>query len=198
MQVLDKNSQEVKRSYKKCPKFLKSLFKNDLHFVLPEPSFHLSFHSVPLFLFFVCFFILFLSLSTPLPPFIIFSLSSPDFWTLLPLVSPRDLSVAELFCSRWSTASHLCCLCGAVICLRAGFVRLPVWGQAWWAPMTEIVFFCCCFSQTHRTPVLLDTRSNVYIRSQSCLRKILEKLFYMVFIFLLYWFYWVSLKCNLL
>lgn len=54
-------------------------------------------------------------------------------------MSPRGLSVAKLFCSRWSAASHLCCLCGAVICVRVGFVGLPVWGLAWWAPMMEIV-----------------------------------------------------------
>lgn len=54
-------------------------------------------------------------------------------------VSPRCLRVDELFCSRWSAASHLCCLCGAVICLQAGFVGLPVWGQAWGALMMEIV-----------------------------------------------------------
>lgn len=65
--------------------------------------------------------------------------SFPCFHTPPSVVSPRVLSVAGPSCSRWSAASHLCCLCGPVICLRAGFVGLPVWGQAWWAPMMEIV-----------------------------------------------------------
>lgn len=73
------------------------------------------------------------SLQSPHSSSPIFNLS-PLLWCL-----PEILVWPSLFCSRWSSASHLCCLCGAVICLRAGFVGLPVWGQAWWAPMMEIV-----------------------------------------------------------
>lgn len=84
---------------------------------------------------------------TPLP---VFNLSPP-------VVSPWDPGVTQVFCSRWSAASHLCCLCDAVICLRAGFVGLPARGQARWAPMMEIVLLAASFSQTLTgTLALLD------------------------------------------
>lgn len=122
-QTLSKKRWNVTSSLASPAIFVKSfcLFKN--------PFLHLSLSEVPL-----------IPLSSLCLCFLLFQ-------TPLHVVSPRVLSVAGPFCSRWSTASHLCCLCGAVICLRAGFVGLPVWGQAWGALMMEIVFFCRCFSQ---------------------------------------------------
>lgn len=75
----------------------------------------------------------------------------PPHFQTTPSVSRRS-NVAELFCSRWSAASHLCCLCDAVICLQAGFVGLPVWGQAWGALMMEIAHFAAA-SVSYRSNV---------------------------------------------
>lgn len=128
------------------------------------------------------------SSDSSLPPhrYIISSFSSTPK-TLLSVVSPRDLSMAQLFCSRWSAASHLCCLCGAVICLRAGFVGLPVWGQAWWAPMMEIVLSAAASPRLSQDSSVAGHREEQRLRPRPVPKRNPGKMFYWTFMSKCFW-----------